>query len=170
MVKLQEVLSSLDLLPLPIEGGYFRVTYRSPDRVPAAALPADYDNERTLAGAIYFLATAEQFSAMHRLRGDENYYFHGGDPLELLVLEPDGGGSVRVLGIDFASAQQPQYVVPRHCWQGSRPLPGGEHGFSLLSTSMAPAFDEADVTFAGRAELIAHYPQYANLITTLTRG
>jgi uncharacterized protein len=168
-ISAEEIIDCLDLLPLPVEGGYFRVTYTADENIQAEALPERYTQAHSMAGAIYFLATEAQFSAMHRLATDELYYYHLGDPLEMLFLYADGRGETKVLGPDMVSGQQLQIMAPRQCWHGSRPLPGQTHGFSLLSTSMAPAYDKADVVFARREDLINEYPDFSQLIIALTR-
>ena len=150
-----KIIESLGLKPLPVEGGYYAVTYRSTDMVSSDCLPSQYQNERSISGAIYYLATDTQFSAMHKLVTDELYYYHFGDPLELLMLGPEGNGMVKQLGVDFAAGQQPQLLVPSNWWQGSRPLPGGPFGFTLISTSMAPAYDPSDAVFSDREQLIS---------------
>jgi predicted cupin superfamily sugar epimerase len=165
----EEIIKYLGLQPLPVEGGYFSVTYTADERIPANALPERYTNPRSMAGAIYFLTTAEQFSAMHKLPTDELYYFHLGDPLEMLFLYPDGKGETRILGPDMGAGQQLQVLAPRHCWHGSRPLPGQEYGYSLGSTSMAPGYDETDPVFADRDDLLNAYPAFSSLIEDLTR-
>lgn len=165
----KEIIELMDLQPIPIEGGYYSVSYTADDIIPAGNLPERYKNDRNLAGAIYFLETEEQFSAMHSLPTDENYYYHYGDPLEMLFLDPNGGGEVKILGPDIKAGQQPQILAPKFCIHGSRPLPDGENGFALVSTSMAPGFDISDPAFPSREELIGQYPEFVELITALTR-
>jgi uncharacterized protein len=168
--NVEEIIKLLGLQALPVEGGYFRVTYRSDELIQAEALPERYTAARSMAGAIYFLETSEQFSAMHKLPSDELYYYHLGDPMEMLFLHPDGSGETRILGSDLQAGQQLQILAPRHSWHGSRPLPEQEHGFSLGSTSMAPGYDETDPVFASRDELIKAYPAFSTLIEALTRS
>jgi uncharacterized protein len=165
----EEVIKLLGLQPLALEGGYFSVTYTSDERIQAESLPKRYTNSRNLSGSIYFLETPEQFSAMHMLPTDELYYFHLGDPMEMLFLFPDGSGEIRILGPDLTCGQQLQILAPRHSWHGSRPIADGEHGFSLGSTSMAPGYDESDPIFAQRDELMKNYPSFNTLINSLTR-
>jgi predicted cupin superfamily sugar epimerase len=62
----------LGLTPHPVEGGYFTETYRSPDQIPAAALPSRYGDARPASTAIYYLLTPDTFSAMHRLASEES--------------------------------------------------------------------------------------------------
>lgn len=146
----QDVIRLLDLAPLPGEGGYFRETYRSPHST-----------------AIYYLLTPDTFSALHRLKGDEVFHFHLGDPAEMLQLRPDGTGVRVTIGTDIAGGMHPQVLVHGGTWQGSRLLPGGT--FALMGTTMAPGFDPRDFELGDRAALLARYAEHADLIRALTR-
>ena len=67
LISAEEIKSLLDLEPLPMEGGYYRETYRSTTEVPVGVLPERYTGARPLATAIYYLLTPDTFSALHRL-------------------------------------------------------------------------------------------------------
>jgi len=164
-----ELIRYLKLEPLPVEGGYFRQTYLSDERIPADGLPPRYTAPKPFGAAIYFLLTDEPdcFSAMHMLPTDEIYHFYLGDPVELLLLHPGGRSERVVLGSDVLAGQQVQFVVPRGVWQGSHLVPGGRLG--LLGTTMAPGFDPTDFTGGDRDELIREYPDAAETIRLLTR-
>jgi predicted cupin superfamily sugar epimerase len=164
----EEVIELLRLEPLPVEGGHYRVTYRADEALDAATLPARYDGPRAYGGAIYYLLHGDHFSALHRLLTDEIYHFYLGQPVEMLLLYPDGHDEVVRLVTDLAAGERVQMVVPRGVWQGSR-LADGSDGFALMGTTMAPAYDQADFGLGDRAALIAAYPQRAELIRALTR-
>jgi len=165
----QQLIELLELEPLPVEGGMFRQTYCSEERIPLSALPGRYRAGKPFATAIYYLLTsdADSFSALHRLPTDEVYHFYLGDPVEMLLLFPDGGGRRVVLGQEILQGQQVQFVVPRGVWQGSRLIAGGR--FALLGTTMAPGFDPTDYEGGQREELLARYPEQPELIRALTR-
>jgi len=164
-----QIIKLLGLEPLPEEGGLFRQTYRSAEEIPAVALPSRYGAPRRIATAIYYLLTADRdsFSALHRLKTDEVYHFYLGDPVEMLLLHPEGAGERVVLGQDLAAGQKVQLVVPTGAWQGSRLRPGGR--FALLGTTMAPGYEEEDFELGGREALLRDYPDQAELIRGLTR-
>jgi predicted cupin superfamily sugar epimerase len=159
----QDIIKLLNLEPLPQEGGYFRQTYKS-----AETLPNYPQQPRPVGTAIYFLLTPDDFSAMHRLDSDEVYHFYGGDPVELLLLYPDGTGEVFMLGNALAAGMRPQKVVSQGVWQGSRLRPGGTHGFALLGTSMTPGFEWTGFVLAEGAELVKQYPAFAAMIRGLS--
>jgi predicted cupin superfamily sugar epimerase len=114
----QEIIGLLNLTPLPEEGGYFFQTYKSPEKIPHYALPQRYQSDMSMGTAIYVLFTEADFSALHRLNTDEIYHFYLGDPVEMLLLHPDGSGEIFLLGLDLESGMRPQKVVRRNVWQG----------------------------------------------------
>ena len=164
----EEVIRLLGLRPLPREGGLYAETYRSPIDLPGAILPPPSRAARSLSTAIYFLHTRQTRSLMHRLPGEEVYHHYLGDPLHLLVLEPDGTGSRILLGGDLLGGMRPQAVVPGGAWQGGRLAPGGRHGYALVGTTMAPGFSFEDLEIGARQPLVAAYPDWAEAIRDLT--
>jgi predicted cupin superfamily sugar epimerase len=167
MPTVEALCALLGLVPHPVEGGFFRETYRSADLVPPDALPARYRGPRAAATAIYYLLTSDTVSAMHRLATDEVFHFYLGDPVEMLHLRPDGSHRVAILGPDLDAGMRPQVVVPRDVWQGARLVPGGR--LALLGTTVAPGFDYADYETGERAALLARHPAARDLIVALTR-
>jgi uncharacterized protein len=168
MPSAKEIQELLKLQPLPLEGGYFAETYRSKFTLAEHSLPSGYSGDRALSTAIYYMLTPDTFSAMHRLKGDEVYHFYLGDPVEMLILKPDGSGETLLMGQDIASGMRLQHVVPGGVWQGSRLVPGGK--FALLGTTMAPGFHPSDFELGARDELNSRFPAFAKLIVALTRG
>ena len=149
-----DLIRLLGLKPLDGEGGYYRETYR-------AAGP-----DRAASTAIYYMLTPDTFSALHRLPQDELFHFYLGDPVEQLLLRPDGTGAVRTLGSDLLTGMLPQALVPGGWWQGARLRPDG--GVALLGTTVAPGFEFTDYEPGRRERLVREYPAYAERIGLLT--
>jgi predicted cupin superfamily sugar epimerase len=164
MTSAEELIAALQLQPLPLEGGYYRETYRSSHRVPAAVPPGP--TERAVSTAIYYLLAPHTHSALHRLPSDEIFHFYFGDPVQMLQLWPDGQGRLVTLGPDVLAGQCPQVVVPSGVWQGSFLSAGG--AYALLGTTMAPGFDFADFEAGHADQLIEGYPAYAHIIRRLS--
>ena len=161
----EEIIRHLGLVPLPLEGGFFRETYRSPGSIPPSPAGHDPGRNRSLSTAIYYLLTPDTFSALHRLPGDEIYHFYVGDPVELLVLHPDGSGETVTLGGDLLGGMSVQHVVPGGSWQGSRLAAGG--AYALLGTTMAPGFDPGDLKLGSSEALLSRYPAFGREIRRL---
>lgn len=160
-----DVIRLLNLQPHPVEGGFFRETYRSPATLPASVLP-DHGGPRSVSTAIYYLLKPGHVSELHVLPGDEVFHFYLGSPVRMLQLWPDGSGQEVILGPDIAAGQVPQLVVPAGVWQGTRLV--GDTGFALLGCTVAPGFDYADYRGGSRAELTRKWPAFAAEIARLT--
>ena len=148
MLTADEIIRRLELQPHPVEGGFFRETYRSP-----------------LSTAIYYLLKPGHVSELHVLPSDEVYHFYLGSPLRMLQLWPDGGGREVLIGSDVAAGHLPQLVVPAGVWQGSRLE---ADGFELVGCTMAPGFDYSGYRNATGVELTAKWPAFAAQIAELT--
>jgi uncharacterized protein len=166
MLTAQRIIDRLQLVPLTIEGGLFRESYRSQLSIPAESLPRHYTGDRSVSTAIYYLITPETFSVMHRVKSDEIFHFYAGDPVEMLQLWPNGSGRVLTIHNDLANPCEPQIVVPAGVWQGCRLTSGGR--WALMGCTVAPGFDYADYEVGNRDELPSAYPQFADQITALT--
>ena len=167
----QEIIAHLSLEPLDQEGGYFRQTWRSTFRIPNEILGSTFPaGEHSAGTAIYFLITRDQFSAMHRLRTDEIWLHHLGDPLEMLMLHPHGEGEIACIGSDLSLGQSPQHICPANTWQGTQITPGQDRvGYALGSCIMAPGFEWSEFELGNRNDLVSNYPGFVDQITARTR-
>lgn len=144
-----EIIAVLGLKPHPDEGGMWAQTWLD-----------DHGS------GIYFLIRPGDFSAMHRLDSPEIWHHYLGDPVSMLLLRPGGAVEQPVLGKDLANRQRPCVPVPAGVWMGASTL--GE--WSLVGTTMAPAWSPEGFDLGDRSSLIARYPQAAHRIRELTRA
>lgn len=168
MATVNELIARFSLSPLTGEGGLFRRTYCSADRIPAEVFGTRFPSgtHKDACSAIQYLITSECYSRLHVLPTDEVYHFYLGDPVQLLLLPPEGPARTVILGQDVLSGMEVQYVVPAGWYQGSRLVSGGS--WALLGTTMAPAYDPSDYRDADPADLLARFPDYAEEIHRLT--
>src|SRR5437763_822256 len=115
MLSARQLIAALQLQPLPVEGGYYRETYRSSREWQPSWLGPPFASPRPAGTAIYYLLTPDTFSALHRLRSDELFHFYLGDPVDVLLLD-DSGGHIVTLGPDVLGGQQVQALVPAGVW------------------------------------------------------
>ena len=161
-----ELIARFQLQPHP-EGGWYRQTYKSPESIPAAALPRRFGGDRPFSTAIFFLLEQGNFSAFHRIRSDECWHFYSGDPLHVYILHTDGLLQVVTLGSNWEAGEELQYVVPAGCWFASRPAAGS--AWCLVGCTVAPGFDFADFELAVKDKLVTEFPVHRELISELCR-
>jgi uncharacterized protein len=154
-----DLIAHYGLEPIPREGGLFRRTWAGPERA----------DGRPEGSAIVALLTAApgDFSALHRLPSDEVWHFYLGDPLELLLLAPDGTSRTAVLGPGIPRGQEPQLTVPAGTWMGARVVEGG--AWTFFGCTMAPGFTFEGYEHGDAVELTARYPAEAARIEGLCR-
>ena len=150
-----ELIAYYALEPIPREGGLFRRTWAGSER----------PDGRPSGSAIVVLLTADDYSALHRLPSDEIWHHYLGDPLDLLLLAPDGSAAAAVLGPDIRAGQHPQLTVPAGTWMGART----RGAWSFFGCTMAPGFTYEDYEHGDAAELTARYPSEATRIAALCR-
>ena len=106
------------------------------------------------------------FSHFHVLTGDEVWFFHCGDRVNLVTLWPDGTWKVTHLGCDLEKGEVPQVLVPEGVWMGACLAEGGD--YALMSTATVPGYTEGSYTHGVREELEAKWPEAAQWIRRLT--
>jgi uncharacterized protein len=162
----EQLIAHYQLVAHP-EGGWYKETYKSTEKIAGSALPLRFGGDRHLATAIYFLLEAGNFSAFHRIKSDECWHFYGGQALEIFVLAQDGSLTITQLGSNIRAGELYQYVVPAGCWFASKPAAGT--AFSFVGCTVSPGFDFLDFELATASQLSAVYPQHEPLIALLCR-
>ena len=157
---IQQIKEKYEMLPHP-EGGFFKETYRSEDRINASY------GERVCATAIYFLITPGSVSRLHRIRADEVWHFYLGGPMTVVELK-DGAAKSTTLGQDILNGQLVQYTVKAGTWFGSFPNEGSQ--FSFVGCTVSPGFEFEDFELGSRVKLLEEFPGAKDLVTKLTEG
>jgi uncharacterized protein len=154
-----EVVDLLGLEPLGAELITFRQFYASATRL------AD---GRPMSTAIIamLISGPDSFSDFHRLPTDELWHFYAGDPIELVMLAPDGKDTTTPLGTDLRAGQVPYAVVPAGTWMGARLLQGD---WALFGCTMSPGFAVTDFEGAEPDDLVARWPHRRADIVAMTR-
>ena len=138
------------------EGGHYVETYRSN----LTFLNLENSN-RNLSTVIYYLLEANDISCFHRLKSDEIWFFHFGQPLEVVMII-DGKVQKFLLGNDIQNSQLPQLTIPNGVWFAARVKSAID--FSFVSCLVTPGFDFQDFEIANRNQLLAEYPDLSQII------
>lgn len=156
----KHIINRLKLQPHP-EGGYFRETYRAQEQVNLEP------GQRNVSTSIYYLLENTDKSHLHRVAHDEIWYFHQGEPLEILTVGDEKVTSW-LLGNDLSGGQVPQLLIEANTWFAAR-LQNGQ-GYSLVSCSVSPGFDFRDFELAGQDQLNAWPEPMKEQLRGLVRG
>jgi len=155
---IDQLIQSLQLETLPVEGTLFKNTYRSKE--------TNSQGEPISTCMIGLLSEEPlSLSRFHRLAHDEIWHFYGGDAFMLYLLFANGESSAIVMGADIVSSQHLQFVVPAGTWQAARLCQGGN--YAIFGCTMAPGFT-GDCFEGGTADvLLKQYPDRTNWIREL---
>lgn len=155
-LRIQYLIKELNLLPHP-EGGFYKEVYRSEENITSI--------DRSLMTSIYFLITGSNVSRFHRIKSDELWFFHEGDPLIVHTLDHEGHYE-HLLGLDFTKKENPQLLVSKDTIFGSCLAENGS--YALVSCVVAPGFDFRDFELFTYDQIIAQFPENENIIRKLT--
>ncbi|MGY0035818.1 cupin domain-containing protein [Pedobacter sp. NJ-S-72] len=150
----------LDLQPHP-EGGYYKEMFRSHVEV-----YRDNGIElRRACTSIYYLLEGNDFSGFHRLKSDELWYFHSGQPINIHVLDTDGG--YRCIELSDSETGNLQAIIEPNCWFAAEI--SSKQDFALVSCAVAPGFDFSEFEMATKSSLSSIYPSQKSLIEKFCR-
>lgn len=161
----QDWINKLQLTPHP-EGGYFREIYRAEGIIPQPSLPMRYNSGRAYSTTIYYLLESKDFSSLHRLKSDEQWFHIDGGALTIHSIDSNGNYTAHHIGKNLDKGELPHAVVPTGCWFGG--TVDEPNSFSLVGCVVAPGFHFDDFELAKRDGLVKLFPQHTPIIKKLT--
>ena len=126
--KSKKLIEKYKLLPFS-EGGYFAEIYTSSSSL-------IQNNDRPLAGSIYFLLDQKDITRFHRLDCEEIWYYHQEVGINIYFVEENNTISLRQLGI--GEGQYPIVVVPKNTIYGAENI--DTNGYTFISCITVPKF------------------------------
>ena len=154
-----EIIDKLKLIPHP-EGGFYSETYRSD-----YTILNEKKESRHVCTAIYYLLEDQDKSLFHRIKSDELWFFHLGQPLEIISILGQQLTTM-ILGNDIEKDESPQVRIPANTWFAAGVK--NAKGFSLVSCTVSPGFDFADFVLAKREALVQQFPHLKDIIEEFT--
>jgi predicted cupin superfamily sugar epimerase len=156
--RAQRLVDHFGMTPLPVEATFFVSTYRS---------TAELESGAPIGTAMLGLFTDDppSRSLFHRLTFDEVWHFHLGDPLRLVLLDPDGSSRDVILGPDVHAGHHVQFVVPAGVWQAGELV--GDGRWALFGCTMAPGFVSSCFSGGHIGDLLPAYPDRSDDILRL---
>ncbi len=159
-----KIISELKLKP-HVEGGYFTETYKSPYLVDGKYINENIEGKRPLSTSVYYLLKSGQVSKFHRLKFDEQWFYHSGSTLLIHLIDKDGKLESVKLGPDVTIGEIPQLLVKAGLVLGAEVVKN--NSFCLVSCVVTPGFDYRDFTLFESIELTDEFPQHEKLIRKL---
>ncbi|TCD28659.1 cupin domain-containing protein [Pedobacter psychrodurus] len=153
-------INHLQLAPHP-EGGYYKETFRSKNEI----IRVNESEKKNACTSIYYLLEGYDFSGFHRLKSDEIWYFHKGEPIFIHIITSKG--NYDCIELSDSSSGQLQAIVEANCWFAAN-IPS-KSGFSLASCAVAPGFDFVEFEMAKKTSLLAEYPEHEAIVKELCR-
>lgn len=145
-----------------VEGGYCRELFKNPRKIPAELFDSAAEGERPISSTIYYLLKAGQVSKFHRLKSDELWFFHCGDPLLIHRIDEQGELVSQRLGLEVDKGDEPQITIPAGTVFGAELAANGD--FCLVSCMVSPGFDFRDFELFTEVELCDQYPRHWDII------
>jgi len=130
-------------------------------------LPAPFAEGRPAGSALYFEVTPSAGVRLHCIRNDQLYHRYLGDPLEVLLLYPDGRHAVETLGPDVRGGHRLQLLIPGGTFHTARLIAGGR--WFLGASTEWPGVDPSDVVRGDPEVLADGFPEAAALIRDFTQ-
>jgi predicted cupin superfamily sugar epimerase len=147
------------------EGGFYKETWRSKITINTEGMGGFSSRvNRNLFTSILFLLPGDTFSALHRIRSEELWNYHAGDPVVIYEII-DGQWKETLLGP--GPGQSLQHVVMPGIWFASRC--SNPEGFSLCGCVVSPGFNFEDFEMGSNKQLIHDFPDLERYINWLTR-
>lgn len=163
--SVDQVIENLDLEG-HVEGGYFRRTYQSDHR---EKVQTDQGSRYLLTSIYYLLTSTSPIGHWHLNQSDIMHYYHLGDPIEYMLIHPNGTLQKIVMGPDITQGQKLQLMVPGGTWKASR-LMAEKAGYGLISEAVSPGFDYSDMQLGKPEAMLKQFPQHASFIRAFSKG
>jgi len=159
MKSSQDWVKQLNLEPHP-EGGYYRRIYESLQSMDTPS------GKRHSATAIHYLLEANDFSAWHKIKQDELWFYHAGATLTVHHIDPLG----KIVSQQLGANDDMSITIAANTWfcaeitQSNSP-----QDYSLVSCVVSPGFDFEDFELGHAKQLSKAFPQHEALIKRLCR-
>lgn len=153
----QQWIQQLALEPHP-EGGYYKRIYASDKDTSSNQLV------RPICTSIHYLLEAGDFSAWHRIKSDEQWFFHAGTALTIYEINSTG----KLIEHCLSANHELSIVIPAHSWFCAT-TEDAKDAYSLVSCVVSPGFVFEEFELAKAESLSLQFPEHRALIERFCR-
>jgi uncharacterized protein len=144
-----------------IEGGFYRQIYASKKQ-------CQEHGNRNLATCIFYLLDGNDFSAFHKINGDEIWHFLIGSSLNIYIFnEKDSKLKIVKLGKDLDKGENLQVIINEGNWFAAEV--NDKSAFTLVGCTVIPGFEFKNFKLAEKKSLLLKFPSYKWIIEKLAK-
>ena len=144
-----------------IEGGYYKQIYASNKQCLE-------NNNRNLATCIFYLLDGKDYSAFHKINGDEIWHFFIGSSLTIYIInEKESKLIIEKLGPNLDKGENFQIIINEGNWFAAEV--DDKTSFTLVGCTVIPGFDFKYFEIAKRKSLLLKFPKYKQIIEKLAK-
>ena len=144
-----------------IEGGFYRQIYASKKQ-------CQEHGNRNLATCIFYLLDGNDFSAFHKINGDEIWHFLIGGSLNIYIFnEKDSKLKIVKLGKDLDKGENLQVIINEGNWFAAEV--NDKSAFTLVGCTVIPGFEFKNFKLAEKKSLLLKFPSYKWIIEKLAK-
>ncbi len=144
-----------------IEGGFYKQIYASKKQ-------CQEHGNRNLATCIFYLLEGNDFSAFHKINGDEIWHFFIGSSLTIYIFnENDSKLKIVKLGKDLDKGESLQLIINEGNWLAAEV--NDKSSFTLVGCTVIPGFKFKHFKLAKKKSLLLKFPSYKWVIEKLAK-
>ncbi len=144
-----------------IEGGFYKQIYASKKQ-------CQEHGNRNLATCIFYLLDGNDFSAFHKINGDEIWHFFIGSSLTIYIFnEKDSKLKIVKLGKDLDKGENLQLIINEGNWFAAEV--NDKSAFTLVGCTVIPGFEFKNFRLAKKKSLLLKFPSYKGIIEKLAK-
>ena len=144
-----------------IEGGFYKQIYASKKQ-------CQEHGNRNLATCIFYLLEGNDFSAFHKIKGDEIWHFFIGSSLTIYIInEKHSKLKVVKLGNDLGKNENLQIVINEGNWFAAEV--NDKSSFTLVGCTVIPGFEFKNFKLAKKKSLLLKFPSSKWVIEKLAK-
>jgi predicted cupin superfamily sugar epimerase len=145
-----------------MEGSFYRQIYASKKQ-------CQEHGNRNLATCIFYLLDGNDFSAFHKINGDEIWHFLIGSSLTIYIFnEKDSKLKIVKLGKDLDKGENLQVIINEGNWFAAEV--NDKSAFTLVGCTVIPGFDFKNFKLAEKKSLLLKFPSYKRIIEKLAKA
>lgn len=148
--RVQELITALQLHPLPKESGYLGLIGESSQQVMVNGRSLEVQSQ------VYYMLTRDKpVNYLHWLASDDTHILIEGGPVDYFIFHPNGQAEKLTLGRDVAAGERPVVAVPGGCWKALKLREGAR--YALMANALSPEFTPDHVRIGEGPAWVKHY-------------